>query len=199
MPENLIVVNSRNRAVGVAEKQAAHVAGLLHRAFSIFLVDDRGRLLLQRRHTAKYHSGGLWSNACCGHPRPGEKTRVAAGRRLQEELGVSPPLAFAFRTRYATTFPSGLRENEIVYLYFGSAPARLAPDPAEVSATDFISLPALRKNIQARPQRYSYWLRFYVLQHYAELRAAVEAVRRRHGSANFFAHGTPRKHGSSQN
>ncbi|MEY4938911.1 MAG: isopentenyl-diphosphate delta-isomerase, type 1 [Verrucomicrobiota bacterium] len=178
MPENLIVVNSRNRAVGVAEKQAAHASGLLHRAFSIFLIDDRGRVLLQRRHAKKYHSGGLWSNACCGHPRPGEKTRVAASRRLGEELGVRPPLQFVFRTRYATTFANGLQENEIVYLYFGSAPARLAPDPAEVSATHCISLPALRKDIRARPQCYSYWLRFYVERHYPELRAAINAVRR---------------------
>lgn len=178
MPENLILVNRRNRAIGVAEKQAVHEAGLLHRAFSIFLVDARGRVLLQRRNPAKYHSGGLWSNACCGHPRPGESTRTAARRRLGEELGATSALTFGFRTHYATTFSSGLKENEIVYLYFGAAPARVTPDPDEVAATTCLSLPALRRDILARPGRYTFWLRFYILNHYSQLRAGVKQASR---------------------
>src|SRR5207237_222810 len=86
--EPLILVDESNRAVGSAGKLAIHRSGLLHRAFSIFMVDAHGRVLLQQRHPKKYHSGGLWANSCCGHPRPGEKTITAARRRLGEELGV---------------------------------------------------------------------------------------------------------------
>ena len=178
MPENLILVNRRNRAIGVAEKQAVHEAGLLHRAFSIFLIDERGRILLQRRHPKKYHSGGLWSNACCGHPRPGESTRTAARRRLGEELGATSDLTFGFRTHYSTAFGSGLRENEIVYLYFGAAPERMRPHPQEISGTAFVSLPELRQAILAHPEKYSFWLSFYVLRHSRALRRGVKAAAR---------------------
>ncbi|MEA2939167.1 MAG: isopentenyl-diphosphate Delta-isomerase, partial [Alphaproteobacteria bacterium] len=98
--EQLILVDENNRAVGAAGKDAVHRAGLLHRAFSIFVVDDRGRILLQRRSPRKYHSGGLWANSCCGHPRPGERTVAAAQRRLNEELGVASTLSFGFFSRY---------------------------------------------------------------------------------------------------
>ena len=91
-PEELILVDSRNRALGEAEKWAVHKKGLLHRAFSIFLVDHEGRLLLQRRSAIKYHSAGLWANSCCGHPRPHERTLAAARRRLREELGARVPV-----------------------------------------------------------------------------------------------------------
>src|SRR5690349_14443430 len=97
MAENLILVDERNRAIGREEKWAVHKQGRLHRAFSIFLVDARGRLLLQRRSRAKYHSAGQWANSCCGHPRPGERTLAAARRRLREELGAGAALQFGFR------------------------------------------------------------------------------------------------------
>jgi isopentenyl-diphosphate delta-isomerase type 1 len=87
--EPLILVDEGNRTVGAAPKQTIHRQGLLHRAFSIFMLDARGRILLQRRNPRKYHSGGLWANSCCGHPRPGERTVTAARRRLNEELGVT--------------------------------------------------------------------------------------------------------------
>src|SRR6266542_2930166 len=121
MAEHLILVDERNRAIGSAEKWSVHHQGLLHRAFSVFLVDARGRLLLQRRSRAKYHSAGLWANSCCGHPRPGERTLAGARRRLREELGATAELRFGFRARYRTELPNGLIENEIVYVYFGSA------------------------------------------------------------------------------
>src|SRR5262249_28742803 len=94
--EPLILVDECNRAVGTGGKEAVHRAGLLHRAFSIFLVDGDGRIVLQQRHPRKYHSGGLWANSCCGHPRPGERTIAAAARRLNEELGVTSALTFGF-------------------------------------------------------------------------------------------------------
>jgi isopentenyl-diphosphate delta-isomerase len=179
MPEDLILVDTCNRAIGRAEKWRVHEKGLLHRAFSIFLVDERGGMLLQQRNQAKYHSGGLWANSCCGHPRPGERTLEAARRRLHEELGATAQLRFGFRARYCTSLPNGLTENEIVYVYFGSAPDSIAANPAEVSATAWLGLTELKRDILSRPRRYAYWLRYYFKNHFAAIRREVNATRGR--------------------
>ncbi len=173
MSEQLILVDARNRAVGQAGKARVHREGLRHRAFSIFLVDGQGRLLLQRRSRLKYHSAGLWANSCCGHPRPGETTLQAARRRLGEELGAVAPLRYAFRAQYRTALANGLIEHEIVYVYFGPAPARLSPDPAEVSALRQMSLARLHDDIRRHPRRYAYWLRYYLKNHEPAIRAAL--------------------------
>ena len=178
MREQLILVDSRDRAAGRAEKLRVHRLGLRHRAFSVFLVDTRGRLLLQQRSEAKYHSPGLWANACCGHPRPGERTPAAARRRVREELGADVRLTPGFRTSYRTELPNGLIENEVVHVLFGVCPARLAPDPAEVGATGVMTLAALRRDIARRPARYAYWLRHYLREHHAAVRRGAAAVRR---------------------
>lgn len=176
MPEELILVTEKNRAIGHAEKRAVHEAGLLHRAFSIFLVNERGELLLQQRSRAKYHSAGLWANSCCGHPNPGETTLGAARRRLGEELGASAVLRYAFRARYCTVLPNELTENEIVYVYFGRAPESYRLNPAEVAAIGWKTLSQLQKDIEERPRRYAYWLRYYMKNHYASIRRAVLAT-----------------------
>lgn len=181
MNEPLILVDSRNRATGSADKAHVHRAGLRHRAFSIFLVDQAGRLLLQQRSRQKYHSAGLWANACCGHPRPGEHTRQAARRRLAEELGAAADLRFGFRAHYCTTLANGLTENEIVYVYFGSTPATLQLNPAEVARVAQLSLGQLQGDIARHPQRYAYWLRHYMKNHYAALRRGLTAARRQAG------------------
>ena len=179
MADALLLVDERNRAIGRAEKWAVHKRALLHRAFSIFLVYPDGRMLLQKRSRAKYHSAGLWANSCCGHPSPGERTVQAARRRLREELGANAVLRFGFRARYCTELPNGLTENEIVYVYFGAAPVALALNSAEVAATALMSLPKLRADIARRPARYAYWLRYYLKIHYAEIGRGVAAVRKR--------------------
>jgi isopentenyl-diphosphate delta-isomerase len=175
--EDLILVNERNRAVGRAEKGTVHAKGLLHRAFSIFLVDERGRLLLQRRSRAKYHSAGLWANSCCGHPRPGESTLRGARRRLVEELGAAASLRPGFRARYCTVLPNGLTENELVHVFFGRAPRALALNPAEVAAIDWMTLPALQRDVQRRPRRYAYWLRYYLKNHSAAIQRGVAEMK----------------------
>lgn len=178
MAENLILVDERNRAIGSAEKWAVHHEGQLHRAFSIFLVDDRGQLLAQRRSRAKYHSAGLWANSCCGHPRPGERTQAAAKRRLREELGATARLRYAFRARYRTSLPNGLTENEIVYVYFGVATSGLALNPAEVSGVLWLSPNELKADIARRPRRYAYWLRYYFENHFAAIRREAGKLRK---------------------
>jgi isopentenyl-diphosphate delta-isomerase len=178
MAEELIVVNAQNRAVGHAEKWEAHRAGLRHRAFSIFLVDHEGKVLLQQRSREKYHSAGLWANSCCGHPRPGEQTLHAAKRRLGEELGAQTTLRYAFRAAYRTALPNGLIENEIVYVYFGVTPETLVPNPSEVSHLSRMTLPALSAEIARHPRRFAYWLRYYMKNHYAEVRRGVAEAKR---------------------
>jgi isopentenyl-diphosphate Delta-isomerase len=176
--ERLILVNEKNRAIGVGGKTPVHRAGLLHRAFSIFIVDDKGRILLQRRSRKKYHSGGLLANSCCGHPRPGETTQAAARRRLTEELGIEAPLTFGFFSRYSAELNGGMRENEFVYVYFGPLVAPPNPDPAEVSEVEFASAEEIARRIARQPGRFVYWLRHYFKNHGSEIaRLAKRAAR----------------------
>ncbi len=176
--EQLILVDERNRALGSAGKTAIHRAGLLHRAFSIFLVDKRGRILLQQRSRQKYHSGGLCANSCCGHPRPGELTLSAARRRLNEELGVSDPLAFGFFARYRADLDHAMAENEYVYVYFGLSRSHPRPDPAEVARIEYVDLDELARRIRKKPQSFTVWLRHYLHDHGSEIaRLAKRATR----------------------
>ncbi|MER7715475.1 isopentenyl-diphosphate Delta-isomerase [Streptomyces flaveolus] len=138
----LELVDENGVTVGTAEKLAAHQPpGQLHRAFSVFLFDERGRLLLQQRALGKYHSPGVWSNTCCGHPYPGEAPFAAAARRTFEELGVSPSLlAEAGTVRYNHPDPaSGLVEQEYNHLFVGLVQTVPRPDPEEVAETVFVT------------------------------------------------------------
>ncbi|MEV6957774.1 isopentenyl-diphosphate Delta-isomerase [Streptomyces sp. NPDC051207] len=138
----LELVDENGVTTGTAEKLDAHRApGLLHRAFSVFLFDERGRLLLQQRARGKYHSPGVWSNTCCGHPYPGEAPFAAAARRTFEELGVTPSLlAEAGTVRYNHPDPaSGLVEQEYNHLFVGLVQAPPHPDPREIGDTAFVT------------------------------------------------------------
>lgn len=167
--ERLILVDKRNRAVGSAGKTAVHRKGLLHRAFSIFMVDERGHILLQQRHPEKYHSGLLWANSCCGHPRPGEHTLPAARRRLEEELGIGDPLSFGFFARYRAELDNGMQENEFVHVYFGRLASQPEPNPVEVSDIDLVSPADLVRRIERDPDAFTIWLRHYMTKHGAEI------------------------------
>lgn len=171
--DEIILVDENNRALGSAEKHAAHRSGLLHRAFSVFLCDAGGRVLLQQRHASKYHSGGLWANSCCGHPRIRERTKTAARRRVREELGVDVDLTFGFRARYHTSFANGLHENEIVYVYFGRLDDAPHPDRSEIADVTFVGLADIARDVQRDPEAYAYWFRYYVESHFDELARGV--------------------------
>jgi isopentenyl-diphosphate delta-isomerase len=138
----LELVDESGVTIGAAEKLSAHLPpGRLHRAFSVLLFDDDGRVLMQRRALGKYHSPGVWSNTCCGHPYPGEQPFVAAARRTAEELGIAPTLLREAGTvRYNHPDPaSGLVEQEYNHLFVGLVRAKPQPDPAEVAETAFIA------------------------------------------------------------
>ena len=174
--EQLILVDEANRATGSAGKTEVHRAGLLHRAFSIFIVDDRGRILLQRRHPKKYHSGGLWANSCCGHPRPGERTVTAARRRLGEELGVAGDLAFGFFARYRAPLDHGMTENEFVYVYFGTLNAPPRPHPDEIADIAFLPFQEIRRRLKREPESFAVWFRHYFEHHHADIARLAKAA-----------------------
>ncbi|MEV7417027.1 isopentenyl-diphosphate Delta-isomerase [Streptomyces sp. NPDC089919] len=157
-PIMLELVDEAGNTIGTAEKLAAHQApGQLHRAFSVFLFDESGRLLLQQRALGKYHSPGVWSNTCCGHPYPGESPFAAAARRTYEELGLSPSLlAEAGTVRYNHPDPaSGLVEQEYNHLFVGLAQAPVQPDPEEIADTVYVTAQELAKRHAADP--FSAW------------------------------------------
>jgi isopentenyl-diphosphate delta-isomerase len=176
--EQLILVDERNHAVGTGGKDVIHRKGLLHRAFSIFLADAQGQIVLQQRSRQKYHSGGLWANTCCGHPRPGERTVSAARRRLHEELGVSATLSFGFFSRYRADLDHGMQENEYVYVFFGRLRGEPRPDPAEVAAVQSLPLDEIKRRIGKNPQSFTYWLRHYLEHHLADIARHVDKAAR---------------------
>ncbi|MEE9289707.1 MAG: isopentenyl-diphosphate Delta-isomerase [Alphaproteobacteria bacterium] len=159
MAEHVILVDEADREVGTMEKLEAHRRGLPHRAFSIFVFSPDRQCLIQRRAAGKYHSGGLWSNACCGHPRPGEDMDAAAGRRLKDELGVACDLRKVIETRYDLDVGDGLREAEYNHTYLGmlDTGAALRPDPEECSAARWMPAGDIEEDMAARPGAYSAW------------------------------------------
>lgn len=175
--ETVILIDERNRALGAGDKLETHRRGLLHRAFSVFLTAPDGRFLLQRRSAGKYHSGGLWGNSCCGHPRPGERTVAAARRRVREELGVDCAPRLRFVARYVSALDHGMTENELVLVYSAPLIGRPDPDPDEVADLAFRSVDEIEADIRRAPAKTVYWLRRYIETHGAQLRAmASDAV-----------------------
>jgi isopentenyl-diphosphate Delta-isomerase len=159
--ERVVLVDVRDRQIGVASKLAAHQQGQLHRAFSALVFDSRNTLLLQRRAAGKYHSGGLWSNTCCGHPRPGEPTVTAAQRRLREELGLTCALAPAFTFLYRAELSRDMYEHELDHVVLGVSDECPVPDPREVCEWRRVDLGTLRREMAACPAMFTVW--FHVL------------------------------------
>jgi isopentenyl-diphosphate delta-isomerase len=159
--QEIILVDGEDKPVGSASKLEAHQeGGTLHRAFSVFIFDHSGRMLLQRRARTKYHFGGLWSNACCGHPRPGEDTADAARRRLREEFGFETEIDDLFRFTYrATDEASGLTEHEFDHVFHGEFDGEPLPDPDEIEGWRWVDADALRADLVANPERYTPWFR----------------------------------------
>ncbi len=163
--EEVILVDADDRLIGTAPKLAAHRDGLLHRAVSVQILDDRGRLLLQKRHPDKYHSGGLWTNTCCGHPRPGESAAAAAHRRLDEEMGIRCALSPLFTATYRAEVDSGLTEHELVHVFGGEYSGEVRPHPAEADAFAWVAPDNLLTSVARTPEQYSVWFRIYLRDH----------------------------------
>lgn len=158
---HVTLVDDQDRVTGTAEKLDAHRRGLLHRAFSIFVFSPDGQCLLQRRAMGKYHSGGLWSNACCSHPAPGEAMDSALSRRMEEELGLACPLRKAFEIAYDLEVGHGLREAEYNHSYLGilSRETVFSPDPEEAEQLAWFPVAEVLTDLEQAPGRYTAWFR----------------------------------------
>jgi isopentenyl-diphosphate delta-isomerase len=157
--EQVILVNPQDEPIGVMEKMEAHEKGLLHRAFSVFIFNKKGEMLLQQRALEKYHSGGLWTNTCCSHPAPGEATAAAAERRLLQEMGFQTVLTEGFSFLYKTDFDNGLTEHEIDHVFIGEYEGVVEPNPAEVCNYEYHTMDNIKEAIQTTPQQFTSWFK----------------------------------------
>jgi isopentenyl-diphosphate Delta-isomerase len=160
MEERVILVNTDDVEIGTEEKMRAHEQGLLHRAFSIFIYNKKGEMLLQKRAKSKYHSGGLWTNACCSHPRKGETVEQAAHRRLQEEFGFDCTLKNAFSFIYEANLDHGLKEHEYDYVLIGTYDGPFDNiNPEEIEDFRFITQEKLLDEVMRNPNDFTVWFR----------------------------------------
>lgn len=158
--EHVILVDGYDKETGHCEKMEVHERGLLHRAFSVFVFNTQGALLLQKRASSKYHSGGKWTNTCCGHPRPGESVEQAARRRLTEEMGLQCNLSRLFSFHYKAEFPEdGLVENEIDHVWMGVTDTLPKLNPDEAEDYSYVSPEDIKNRLSARPDDFTIWFR----------------------------------------
>jgi isopentenyl-diphosphate delta-isomerase len=162
--EEIILVNVNDAQIGFETKLKAHEnGGKLHRAFSIFIFDDTGKMLLQRRSKKKYHFGGLWTNACCSHPKSGEKLQDAANARLRQEFGFDAELKEIFSFTYRAPDPnSELTEYEFDHVFYGKFNDEPHPDPNEIEGWKWVDLPKLLADLESNPYEYTPWFKIAV-------------------------------------
>ena len=156
---DLVLVNELDEEVGLMEKMEAHRKGLLHRAFSVFVFNSKGHLLLQRRAFSKYHSGGLWTNTCCSHPYPGESNKEAAARRLKEEMGFTVELEKIFDFIYKKELDNELTEHEFDHVFVGDYEGSIDPNPEEVVEYTYLSMDEISSRLAAQPEDFTVWFR----------------------------------------
>ena len=159
MAEFITLVNEHNEDIGKIEKLEAHQKGLLHRAFSVFIFNDKNELLMQQRAFEKYHSGGLWTNTCCSHPNYNEDMKSAINRRLYEEMGMVCNTSFLFSFLYKANFENGLTEHELDHVYVGKSNEIPKPNAIEVNDYKFITLQQLEIEIKSNPEKFTVWLK----------------------------------------
>jgi isopentenyl-diphosphate Delta-isomerase len=159
MEQQVILVNESDEVRGTAGKMEVHRKGLLHRAFSVFVFNKRGEMLLQRRAINKYHSGGLWTNACCSHPEPGEETKTGAIRRLKEELGFETELEKVFDFVYKAEFDNGLVEYEFDHVYTGRYDGEIDFAKDEVMDVCYKPMDEISHSLHQQPGRFTAWFR----------------------------------------
>lgn len=156
---DVILVDERDEPIGTMEKIEVHQKALLHRAFSVFIFNTKGEILLHKRAPKKYHSAGLWTNACCSHPQPGEETLMAAEKRLKEEMGIKTSLKKVFDFIYKTAFENGLTEYEFDHVFIGIYEGEISPNRNEVSDYCYKSIQEIKNSIISHPQKYTEWFK----------------------------------------
>jgi len=160
--ENVILVDEHDKVIGEMEKIRAHQLGVLHRAFSVFVLNSKGEMLMQQRALSKYHSGGLWTNTCCSHPRPGEDTLAAAKRRLKEEMGMELELkelgSFIYKTSKKTVgFEDGLTEHEYDHVFTAISDQDPVINKEEVEDFKWMSIPDIKESLKTEKEKFTFW------------------------------------------
>lgn len=165
MEEFVVLVDQNDQKLGLMEKQQAHIAGLLHRAFSVFVFNSKGELMIQQRAASKYHSPTLWTNTCCSHPRDNETYEQAAHRRLEEEMGFDCELDYKFNFIYKAHLENDLIEHELDHVFIGTFDDEPKLNPDEVMAYRWVELDDLKKDMEKNPQNYTAWFKI-IFEHY---------------------------------
>ena len=169
MEEHVILVDEQDNAIGLMPKLEAHQKAVLHRAFSVFVLNDKGEVMLQQRAAHKYHSPTLWTNTCCSHQRAGETTIAAGKRRLQEEMGFTTELTDVLTFIYKAPFDNGLTEHEYDHVLVGYSDAQPQINPEEVASWKWLSLEAIKEDILQAPERYTAWFKIIFEEFYHHL------------------------------
>jgi len=162
--DELILVDEHDNPIGKLDKTSVHEQGLLHRAFSLFVFNSKGEILLQQRADHKYHSAGLWSNACCSHPRFGEELNTAVQRRLLDEMGMDCDPMFVFSFLYRVEFDNGLVEHEFDHVFFDVLEALPSINLEEVKSYKYMSMDNLEKELLSNPAYYTEWFKLCIPQ-----------------------------------
>lgn len=162
--EAVILVNERDEEVGTMEKLQAHKEGKLHRAFSVLLFNSKGELLLQKRASSKYHSGGLWTNTCCSHPQPGETIIQAANRKLLQEMGIEVELNESHKFIYKAQLDNHLTEYECDHVIVGYFDGEPILNHHEAEDFKFLSISEIQKDVKKNPDRYTCWFKLILNQ-----------------------------------
>ncbi|HNU37815.1 MAG: isopentenyl-diphosphate Delta-isomerase [Parabacteroides sp.] len=165
----VILVDENDNPIGTMPKMEAHEKAMLHRAFSVFILNANDEVLLQQRANDKYHSAGLWTNTCCSHPHPGEDTLGAARRRLKEEMGMEADLQFVFKFMYKAPFDNLLTEHEIDHVFIGKTDQLPVINPEEVASYKYMKPEDIKLDMEQNPQSYTVWFRIIFNEFYKEI------------------------------
>ncbi len=169
MEEKVILVNEKDEQIGLMEKIEAHEKALLHRAFSVFVYNDKNQMLLQKRALGKYHSPGLWTNTCCSHQRENETNIQAGKRRLMEEMGFTTDLKDTISFIYKAPFENGLSEHEFDHILVGNYNQDPKPNPDEVADWKWLTAEEVKKDIEKNPDQYTAWFKIIFDKHYSQI------------------------------
>ena len=167
--EQVVLVNENDEKIGLMPKQEAHIKGVLHRAFSVFIFNKKNELMLQQRALHKYHTPGKWANTCCSHQRDGESNIEAGTRRMEEEMGFSVPLKELFSFIYKAPFDNGLTEHELDHVMIGYSNQEPLINTDEVADWKWMEIEAIRKDMEAQPELYTEWFKIIFDKYYQHL------------------------------
>ncbi|MGB6093614.1 MAG: isopentenyl-diphosphate Delta-isomerase [Moheibacter sp.] len=170
MEEFVVLIDRDDQQIGLMEKQQAHYAGLLHRAFSVFVFNSKGELLIHQRAAEKYHSPKLWTNTCCSHPREDETYEQAAHRRLKEEMGFDCAIEEKFHFIYKAELEPGLFEHELDRVFFGFYDGEMNLNPEEVMDAKWISIEDLKNDMDENPDNFTVWFKIIFAEYLSKFK-----------------------------